>query len=385
MTSGFRSQAGKQEGEEGYYVDFAQMYADAFDGVNSATAAVTTKVNFIGDKIDSAEAQMGTSFNDWIAGVVTQSNKDSAVAALFAEDAESSSKAAMMATVKNDQSFLDLIADRVTVDADITTIRGYLEAGDATFKGTVKADNLYRNVCFCAHGISSIGPETASIAYSSSMYQYVEVDPTSQFVNGKLYTDEQIRAITESGGTTDDGDSLSNWYAVNAGQFIRCVGNADVIYVESIVDRDPKNGDEVVVLPDPEFHQGKFIEVYSTNKYNNVYDRPFSFRIGSVSGGRMMDGMYTAAQDGSGGFVGSNPENYLTCQHGIQYRFIATTVNGNPVWIKFPASGQWFKEIGFDWNTYLFVDSNNHLKFHTPEGGEYFVSLSLQSPNYGTN
>ena len=56
MTSGFRSQAGKQEGEEGYYVDFAQMYADAFDGVNSATAAVTTKVNFIGDKIDSAEA-----------------------------------------------------------------------------------------------------------------------------------------------------------------------------------------------------------------------------------------------------------------------------------------------------------------------------------------
>lgn len=147
MASGFSSQAGRTDPETGEeYESFAEMYADGFDGVNKAVAAVHTEVETLDGKIVDAKAELGAQIDNKTAGVVTQATLDESVASLFAADKDSGSRAAVLATVQNDKTTLDMIADNVTISGG--KVAESIENQDIQLDGKLKATNvdIYGNV-----------------------------------------------------------------------------------------------------------------------------------------------------------------------------------------------------------------------------------------------
>ena len=141
MTSGFKVQAGKQPGDEGYKTNFAEMYSDEFDGIRSATALMKTSIEHdVDNKISAAKAEIGTNIEGRLAGVITQSTLDSSVATLFAENTNTGTKSAVLATVADDESTLDLIASKVNITGSL--IANKISGTDLNLTGNIQASNM---------------------------------------------------------------------------------------------------------------------------------------------------------------------------------------------------------------------------------------------------
>lgn len=246
MASGFSSQAGRTDPETGEeYESFAEMYADGFDGVNEAVAAVRTSVQTVDGKIDSAVAELGAQINNKTAGVVTEATLDNSVASLFASDSESGSRAAVLATVQNDEATLDLIADNVTISGgriaesienqDIQ-LDGKLKATNVDIYGSVTATKLIAKegtvgIYTSPNGIEFRSGTEPSGANKGSAYfelkdgqfefaiwvaalgEYRKIDLTklisaTDVQTYRYFSDTQMRASTPDGSMIQDGDIL---------------------------------------------------------------------------------------------------------------------------------------------------------------------------------
>lgn len=386
MTSGFKAQAGKTEGDDGYKVNFAQMYSDDFDGVRNATAAMRTEIEHDTDgKITNAKAWMSAQLENNLAGVITNAGLDSAVTTLFAENSDTGAKAAVLATVKGDESFIDLIADKVSITGDLIankiygtdlTLTGKVTATNVDVHGTIRADNLYRNVCFCA-----AFNDSRSYYYSNNVYQYIEPwdrdgnnnpisDGLSYLEDGRIYSAEELTTLRNN--HPEDESWWDQYYVQNSDAFVKCTGNADVIEVGVGFTRDHDElADNSIILPHPKYCQGKYIELYSDNFDNVDYSKPYLFKVGAVGGNTMTVGAY----HGGSGFATSAASEFAICQTGVSYRFAAVTVNNNPVWVKLTSDPQYHKIFAFDYDHYFFLDGDV-LKYKDGNGGIKTVSLN---------
>lgn len=114
LLAGFRASANGDS-----HTAMTQMFATTSYADNAATAAVNAITNNYYTK-----AEIGTLFNENLAGVVTTSDLDSSVASLFAEDTETSTKAIVSAMVEDGVSSIVLSADQIATIASQITFRG---------------------------------------------------------------------------------------------------------------------------------------------------------------------------------------------------------------------------------------------------------------------
>ena len=109
---------------------FNNLTSAASSGSNSAISDLRTYVNKLKNGEYVAEADLSTKVDEKMAGFVSKTGVDTAVAQLFASDTNTNSKAAVSAMIQDGISEvvvnadkIALIADAVNVDAD-TTISG---------------------------------------------------------------------------------------------------------------------------------------------------------------------------------------------------------------------------------------------------------------------
>lgn len=169
LVSGFRSWT------QGERESFALQYASKIGKDASTFAAVQTKVT----ELDTAQASLTAQYNNivngttQIAGVLTTANADTALATIFARN-DSDAIAQIITEVSGDDSFINLVADRIDIG-------GYLTAGNATFNGTVKAKSIYNTY-------KEIGRETFSSTRQYQKYDYAVYTTTDGGTNvTKLY------------------------------------------------------------------------------------------------------------------------------------------------------------------------------------------------------
>ena len=182
---------------------------------------------------------------------------------------------------------IDIYNKRVDVTADNFTVRnnkGEMVLGTDADKnlsvmGTIKALNLFHNVCIWGH--------------NPGAYYYLSTDK-------KYYNYAEFYDMVYSDHSTHV-----------AGDFEKCSGPADIVVIPYAyqMTTQEKESFRTVVLPDANDYEGKMIEVVDTN-YNN---RTVNFYVKSVNGGWFSSMIYLSGDtiDPNSGMqsVTFNPED----------------------------------------------------------------------------
>ncbi len=176
---------------------------------------------------------------------------------------------------------------------------GTLHSVDGDFSGTVRAQNLYNNLCLFSEGgiYSNYG------YYCIADYDY----QGAEFYEGQYYTPDQVANIPAS----DLGDYFAkNTYEANV---INMVPVATSNWGSS------PQADRTVVLPDPKTFEGKIIEIYSF-----YYSMPGSARYAYVSC-VVNDSFATLLQYSNGHIIREDmgQHHQLTLEVGVPYKFLA--------------------------------------------------------------
>lgn len=157
--------------------------------------------------------------------------------------------------------------------------------GDASFGGTIKAQNFY-------HGVVMHGEEDCWLCLSQN-----SGSPYS-FTVGKYYTQAEVEAISNNqyGSPPTYIDTSRGFYEA----FANCTGAADIVVVKSSAnDTTPVD----ITLPNAADYDGKIVEIVDTR-----YTQP--------SGGTYVGNLYVYQADGGlklkGNFNQSTPSDHLT-------------------------------------------------------------------------
>ena len=233
---------------------------------DSVFAAMSAKVDANSDNIsaivagmngNSAYVDIQTTIDNFKAGFVSQSNLDSSVAGLFAGQGNPNNydaKASVMAYVKDNKSRLDLTADDVNIN-------GYLNGGQASFRGDIRANSFITGndnesgIAVMSGQFVSSGANTNKlyIAYDGNqqgvtLWFYVITDPQTQSgewksldLNGSAYTvgaNVQVRFTPETfyqfADTTittlpDNAPITTLYYCVNDGLYYDSNTNGNLV------------------------------------------------------------------------------------------------------------------------------------------------------------
>lgn len=196
--------------------------------------------------------------------------------------------------------------------------------GDVSVEGTIKATNLYRNVCLFRQDST----------YSNDCY-FCYHAPSGAFTVNEYYTAAEIaRRGSATDATFPDPDIAGRYRPC----FLGTTYDADVVVaVPGLAhgsdggwhtDRADENfyGPLWPLLPSPSDFVGKLVEVSGWSRSVEEKD----IHVGCVVGNAMSNGI---AFDGSGNFAFANAADEITIRTGAIYKFLAMSIGNATRWV----------------------------------------------------
>ena len=195
------------------------------------------------------------------------------------------------------------------------------ENGNVEVKGTIRATNLYRNVCLFRQDEN----------YSNDCY-YCCVAPSVAFVVGQYYTEAEIYA---KGSNPADTYEESDFYKP---YFIRTTYDADVVVMVPNISRNNDGGwhtdryDEEVLtpiwpmLPAPTDFVGKLVEISGWSRVNEEKN----IHVGCVVYNAMSNGI---SFDNQGNFAFASASDEIAIKTGTVYKLLSMTIGNATRWV----------------------------------------------------